>query len=82
MVAPSQIRATIQRDAAERGRGNSKGSRKSVTLTGFMTVLFAIRERKVGSASTQKSFLSQREVEILSELNTVLDPLIRIYNRV
>lgn len=53
-----------------------------MTLTGFMTVLFAIRERKVGSASTQKSFLSQREVEILSELNTVLDPLIRIYNRV
>lgn len=28
------------------------------------------------AASTQESFLSQREVEILSELNAVLDPLI------
>lgn len=35
---------------------------------------YSWKEGRAGS--TQESFLSQREVEILSELNTVLDPLI------
>ena len=49
---------------------------ESVTLTGFMVVLFAIfltQEAKVG-LTRNRIVCSQREVEILSELKIILEP--------